>query len=157
VLDSLLARPRALFGSCVLAGVAVLTIHPSWAQSIGADVWNVPALNKQVRASAVEEDRLTSEDDDILHRIAIKESIITALIDRRITLADATAQFMELNSARPEYMTALRNAFPGETDLEKVARNVIAFALPRVPLSEREALSVRLEAELQQVLAGSAH
>lgn len=157
MLDSLLARPRTLFGSCVLVGAVVLTVHPSWAQSLGADVWNVPALNKQVHASAVEDERLASEDEDILRRIAIKESIITTLITRRITLAEATAQFTELNSARPDYASTLRNTFPGDTDLEKAARNVIAFALPRVPSDEREALSARLEAELQQMLAGSAH
>lgn len=158
MLESLLARPRFVIGSCVLVCAGVLTVHPSWARSIGADVWNAHGLNKQVRTAASEEDRLTSEDDEVLHRIAIKESIISDLIAGRTTLADATERFTVLNEARPDYLTTVRDAFPGSTDQEKFARNVISFAVARVGPHERAALSSRLEAELQQtIVLGATH
>ena len=157
MLESLLVRARFLVCSCLLVGGGALVVHPTWAESIGVDVWNVPALNKQVRASVDEGDRLASEDDEVLRRIAIKESIVIELIFGRTTLAEATEQFVALNSARPTYLDELRNAFPGATDQEKFARNVISFAVSRVPPHERPALSSRLETELRQMIAGAAH
>ena len=153
MLESLLARSRVLICSCVVVGAGVLFVHPTWAQALGVDVWNVPALEKKVRASADERDWLSNEDGEVLHRIAIKESIITELIQERTTLAEATERFLALNAAHPNYLEALRNSFPGATDYEKYARNVISFAVPRVAPHERDALSSRLEAELQQMLA----
>ena len=155
MLESLLSRPRVLVCSCLLVAVGTLSAHPTWARSIGADVWNVPALNEQVRTSEVEDDRLTAEGDDVLRRIAIKEAIITELLAGRTTLADASERFAALNGARPDYVATLREVFPGATDQETYARNVISFALPRVPAQDRDALSSRLEAELQQILASA--
>ena len=153
MLESLLSRPRVLIASCAAAVVAVLAVHPSLAQTIGADVWNVPALKEQARASEVEEDRLDDEDSEVMRRIAVKEAIVNDLIAGRTTLADATARFVALNAARPQYLHALREAYPGTTDDEMFARNVISFAVARVPVSQRSELSSRLEGELRQSLA----
>ena len=79
VLESLFARSRVLVCSCVVVGAGVLFVHPTWAQALGVDVWNVSALEKKARASADENDRLDNEDGEILRRIAIKESIIADL------------------------------------------------------------------------------
>lgn len=148
--ELLLSRPRVLIGSCVAVAVVVLAVHPSLARTIGADVWNVPALNDQVSASAAEEDRLDDEGDEVMRRIVIKEGIVTDLIAGRTTLADATARFVELNASRPHYLAALRDAYPGATDYEKFARNVISFAVARVPAHQRSELSGRLEGELRR-------
>lgn len=156
MLESLLACSRVLICSCVLVSTGVVLVHPTWAQSVGLDVWNAPALNQQAQTAAVEVDRLETEDGEVLRRIAIKESIINELLAGRTTLADATDQFVALNEARPDYIETIRNSFPGTTDREKFARNVIAFAIPRVPPDERAALSSRLEVELQQMLAAGA-
>jgi hypothetical protein len=156
VLETLLARPRALVGSCLVIGAVVLIAHPTLAQSIGADVWNMPALKEQVRAADAEDDRLTSEDDDVLRRIAIKDAIVAEMIAGRTTLADATDRFTELNTGRPRYLAALRDCYPGATDQEKFARNVISFAVSRVAPEERAALSSRLETELRQMVAAAA-
>lgn len=155
MLEALLARPRALVASCLAVGVGVLVAHPTLARSIGADVWNMPALKEQVRAADAEDDRLTTEDDDVLRRIAIKDAIVQELIAGRITLATATDRFTELNVGRPRYLAALRDGYPGATDQEKFARNVISFAVSRVEPTERPALSSRLETELRQMTAAS--
>jgi len=156
VLEFLLSRPRFLVCSCLVVGVSALAVHPTWARSIGVDVWNLPELKEQFHASAAEGDRLTSEDDEVLRRIAIKEAIISDLVAGRSTLAETTERFTELNAGRPEYVEALRDTFPGATDQEKFARNVISFALCRAPRDERAALSSRLEAELRQMIAARA-
>jgi hypothetical protein len=157
VLDSLLTRPRVLVGFCLAIAVGVLTVHPTLAQSIGADVWNMPALQEQVREAAAEDARLSDEGDDVLRRIAIKDAIVGDLIAGRVTLVEATDRFTALNAARPRYLAALRESFSGATDQEKFARNVISFAVCRVEPHERAELSSRLETELQQTLAVASH
>jgi hypothetical protein len=156
VLESLLARPRALVCSCLALGAVVLVAHPTLARSIGADVWNVPALKEQVRESTEEDDRLTDEDGDVRRRIAIKDAIIAELLAGRTTLSEATDRFAALNSGRPRYLTAIREGFPGATDQEKFARNVISFALARVEPHERANVSSRLETDLRQMIAARA-
>ena len=156
MLESLLSRPRVLIYSCVAGAVAALTVHPSLARTIGADVWNVPSLNDQVRAAAVEEGRLNDENGEVMRRIAIKEAIVSDLIADRTTLAAATARFAGLNVSRPQYIATLRDSYPGATDEEIFARNVISFALARVPAHARADLSSRLEGELRQSIAAVA-
>lgn len=156
MLESLLARPRVLVCSCLVIGAVVLVAHPTLAHTIGADVWNVPALKEQVRVSTAEESRLTEEDNDVLRRIAIKDAIITDLIAGRTTLSEATDRFTALNADRPRYMDALRESFAGATDQEKFARNVISFAIARAEPHERVALSSRLETDLRQMIAAGA-
>ena len=140
----------------VLATFGVMAGHPTWARSIGADVWNVPAIQEEIRTSQTERDHLDAENEEICHRIAIKESIVTDLVASRITLSEATEQFTELNAARPNYMTVIRDTFRGATDQEKMARNVIAFVVTRVSPQEQTAVVGRLEAELARMLGGSA-
>ena len=151
----LTARRRILTFGIVLAAVATLAAHPTWARSIGADVWNVPALKDRNRALAEENRRMEAEGEDVRHRIAVKETLVADLIAGRSTLAETTAQFTTMNASRPEYMSVIRDAFPGATDQEKMARNVIAFAVVRVAPEHRAELARRLDGELRQLVAGS--
>ncbi|MCI0704888.1 MAG: hypothetical protein L0241_27835 [Planctomycetia bacterium] len=129
---------------------------PTWAKSLGVDVWNMPALQQETRDADAHHAELDIENAALLRRIEVKETLIRDLIEERTTLTEVTAQFHEMNVVRPQYMVVIRVSFPGDTDEEKMARNVISFALPRVEPEKREALERRLEAELQQMLATSA-
>jgi hypothetical protein len=152
----LLARRWTLVATGALVVITALAVHPTWARSLGADVWNMPALTEQVRTTETEGTRLAAEDTEVQRRIAIKDAIVTELLAGRITLADATDQFTAMNTSRPHYMAAIRDTFPGATDREKMARNVISFATPRVAGAAQSATASRLEAELQQMLANGA-
>lgn len=136
---------------------AVGLVRPAWAQSVGLDVWNVPALQAEMRASADASDRLDEKDHEVQQRMAVKESLVAELIAGRTTLAEVTARFTDMNATRPDYVASIRATFSGTTDLEKSARNVIDYALARVPVAERAAFAARLEAELQQMLVLSSH
>ncbi len=137
----------------VFVALGVLAVHPTWASAIGVDVWNLPALKEQLRESTDTDERLNEDRDDVRRRIEVKELIIADLIARRTTLAEATERFTVLNESRPQYLTVIRSKYPGETDQEKMARNVIGFAQLRVAPAERDALNRRLEMELRQMLA----
>lgn len=136
--------------------LAVLVIHPTWASALGVDVWNIPAMKAELRANAERVEQMQEQDENILYRIRLKEAIVADLLAHRITLADATDRFAALNESRPDYMELIRAQYPGQTDQEKLARNVIAFTELRAPVSERPAVKNRLEADLHRMRAGSA-
>lgn len=146
-------RPRLLTGAVFAVAFAALACHPTLARSFGADVWNVPALEAQLRDATDEGARLRTEDDAVLNRIAMKEAIVRELLAGRATLAEATDRFLALNAARPATLEAVRITHAGATDREKTARNVISFALGRAPAAARGAISQRLEDELRQLIA----
>jgi hypothetical protein len=142
--------------SFVLIGVGVLAIHPRWASSVGADVWSASAYQERIRTSDELHGRLERENQETLRRMAVKESIVEELLAGRVTLAEATDQFAEINESLPHSMDRIRATCPGQSDREKLARNVIAFARARAPGHEWDAVERRLEAELQQMLNHSA-
>jgi hypothetical protein len=151
VLSLLLNRRRLLVAVLVVAGVGILAAHPTLAQSLGVDVWNVPSLQEELRAGEGVDRQLTDQSQEVRQRIAVKDAIVADLVAGRISLSEATERFAELNAAHPEYLDAIRAAFAGETDQEKMARNVIAFAVLRTAPDERDLLTARLEAELHQM------
>jgi hypothetical protein len=147
---------RALYALFAVACVGVLSVHPTWAKSLGADVWNMPALKEQLRETQSDIARLDAEDQGVRQRIAVKESLIQDLLAGRATLAEVTEQFTALDATRPEYMDVLRANYPAASDREVMARNVISYAMPRVPAEERDAVSSKLEADLRHMLSGAA-
>jgi hypothetical protein len=143
--------PRRFALTALLLPFGLLAVNPTWAQSLGLDVWNVPALNAELRESAGTDRQLTDQSDGVRRRIAVKDAIIADLLAERITLAEATERFGELNAGHPEYLMTIRATYPGETDREKFARNVIAFARMRASPDQVEAVTARLEYELQDM------
>jgi hypothetical protein len=135
-----------------LAALGVSLAVPGWVRRVGLDVWNVPAPEGDSRAARERE--LNAEVDEIDRVIAVKEALIADLIGGRATLAGVAADFRELDRANPAHMQVIRANFPGATDEERMARNVIRYALNRVAdPGERENLRLRLEGELRALLA----
>jgi hypothetical protein len=65
-------------------------------------------------------------------------------------------QFTALNEAYPAYMSLIRDSYPGATDEEKMARNVLDFLSPRVagePAWRRLTLLARLNTDFQVLSA----
>ncbi|VTR91337.1 unnamed protein product [Gemmata massiliana] len=150
------ARPRLIATAAVLACFALLASQTTLARSVGADVWNVPELQSQLEESTEKRGQLDAQGDVIMRRIVVKEALIDDLLAGRTTLAEVTEKFTELNAPRAEYQTLIRVTYPGATDQEKAARNVISFALLRAPAGARADLAERLEDELQELIALSA-
>lgn len=132
--------------------VAVVTVaNPELAERLGLDVWNLPGLRAKMDASEELDRDIAAASDDVRHRIAVKETIVNDVIAGRCDLAAATQRFAEMNATRPGYMDVIRAAHPGDTDEEKLARNVIAFCEARVPPADRAALTERLGAQLTRL------
>ena len=149
----LIAVPVVLAGAVAVAFAA----NPAWARSAGLDVWNVSELSRQKEELAERHEELTAVDTDICRRIGAKEAVVRELIAGRTDLARATAEFVALNQPNPEYMRVIRETFPGSSDEEKMARNVIAYTLPRVENpGARARLARQLETELRALVNGQA-
>ncbi|QJW96502.1 hypothetical protein [Frigoriglobus tundricola] len=139
-------RPRiVLFG---LAVIGALSVHPTWAQSVGADVWGVPGLHEEMRGTRDERDRLDAEDEEVRRRITVKDAIADELLANRITLAEAVERFTEMFPTRSKYLAAIRDAYPGATDQEKIAHHTVAYTTLHAAPAERAATAERLHAEL---------
>src|SRR5207253_5127135 len=97
--------------------------------------------------------QLDSEDAEIQQRTGVKELLIQDLIAGHSSLAEITSQFLALNQGRPEYMWVIRTNFAGTTDEEKMARNVIQYAVTRTAdPTQKDRLARQLQADLRAMM-----
>jgi hypothetical protein len=157
---TVLSRPmvrRLLLLHAVIATalVGAFAASPAWARSVGLDVWNASELEREKRAAVERRSELEAADAEICRRIGAKEEVAEGLITGSISLAEATDRFLALNRPYPEYVNMIRETFPGSTDEEKTARNVIAYCLLRANSpAEQEQLAQRFEAQFRAMFEG---
>jgi hypothetical protein len=153
VFARLFARPRYFVPLALGIAVVVLAVNPVWATAAGLDVWNVPALQQEIAQASEHAKVLAARDEVIQCNILAKEHLIRELIAGRSTLADTSAAFLTLTRCSPETMDIVRVNYPGSTDEERFARNVMHFVRCRLPGgSENQQVCTRLEAELDTLL-----
>jgi hypothetical protein len=59
----------------------------------------------------------------------VREEVVRALVDQRLSLAEAGERFRQLNATKPEFDERLfRREFPGHSDEERACWQVIRFA-----------------------------
>jgi hypothetical protein len=146
-----------LLSAAVVPYAAVAAAKPAWATAAGIDVWNVSRLEQQIAACERQQDQLEVTKTTIHNRIAAKEALVAELIGGRLSLADTVEEFLALNAALPAATERIRADYPGDSDEESTARNVIDYALRRVPAADRPALSRRLAAELADLVGSGCH
>jgi hypothetical protein len=90
---------------------------------------------------------------EVVRRVAIKNALVAELIAGRTTLSEVTGQFLILNQSRPDVMAIIRATYPGSTDQEKSAHNVIAYLrveLNHAPPAEQTEVLTRLKIEFDR-------
>lgn len=70
----------------------------------------------------------TADDEDRIHRVALKYEATVDLLEGRMTFDEAVARFWEVTSGSPESLTFLHEATDGTTDEERIIHQVVAFA-----------------------------
>jgi hypothetical protein len=70
---------------------------------------------------------VSAEDEDRMQRVAIKEETALDMLDGRLTVEEAAAQFLKVAASDPESLEYLRLA-PGDTDEERALFQLISFA-----------------------------
>lgn len=91
--------------------------------------------------------RLAAKLDAVVARMHYKERLVDELIAGRADLMSVADEFLRMNREEPECLAILRRHFPGETDREVAARNVIDYVAPRVKPADRAAIRQRLDRE----------
>lgn len=119
-------RRTAMIG--VLLGGLLAADASGMVEAAGVDVWNLPTLEKQLRADRQFLEALEVKESEVLHRMAVKESLIADLLEGRRTLADVTAEFRTLNAEQPELRWVIRNSYGCADEREATARNVLSYA-----------------------------
>lgn len=117
----------------LLVLIAAIPVAAAAASSTWAATAMLRVCHPQIAAIDTREDeelgnRLDAIDFDLRRQIQIKEALLTELIEARTTLADVSTQFLAMNRNSPASMTVIRKEYPGETDEEKSAYNVLTFA-----------------------------
>jgi hypothetical protein len=152
-LNAHLPSGRRVVLAALALPVVALVAGPGLARVVGLDGWDVRKHEQAHREAVESAHRLSAADALVWERIAIKEALVADLIDGRATLAEVTAQFTVLNQSRPDYLDIIRATTPGDTDEERMARNVIDHVRHRVAdPAKRDRLRCRLECELADLL-----
>jgi len=139
---------------CLLIPVVALAAHSELGATLAIDMVQTPGLRDEIKEDAEFREILEVVNREIQRRIAIKEALIAELIAGRVTLAATTEQFLTMNQDRPEYMMIIRASYPGRTDYEKSAYNVISYAegeLQQLPPEAQEKIRARFAAELRDL------
>lgn len=138
----------------VFVPATALVANSDLGASLALDMVCTQSQREELNGEIELRDNLELVNREIQRRIAIKEVLIGELIADRTTLAAVTDQFLLLNQCRPDYMTIIRATYPGNTDYEKTAHNVIGFVdgeLPRLSPASQTEVRDRLEAQLQNL------
>jgi hypothetical protein len=113
--DPVIVSPRALIG---VAPAVVVLVGSFWMSRNSAR----PEPREDGSGSHSEVmTRLTPEDEDRLHRVALKEETIDDLIDRRVSLAEAVDRF-EMLAGPVAFLTN-----PGETPRERAVWQIMSY------------------------------
>jgi len=142
-------RATAIF---LTVSAAAFVANSEWGASLVVDMFRTQSVREELKNELELRDNLDVVNTEIQRRIAIKEALVADLIAGRTTLAAVTDEFLVLNQGRPEYMLIIRASYPGETDEEKTAHNVIGYVtreLAPYPPETRAEVLHRLQTELQ--------
>jgi hypothetical protein len=143
-----LAGCAAFAGLLITGGCA---LSPDLFVDLGLDWWNWPKELREADAESERANELAGRRQTLDSQKQRKDQICRALIDGRLTLAEATRQFMELPGTTEAMWQGIRSHFAGATPEESMSRRVILWAcglLGQEP-ERAEALRRRLLAELQ--------
>jgi len=115
------------------------------------------SLFDDINTDSEESQRLDRISCHLIRRIHVKDALVSNLIEGRMTLKEVTAQFLLLNKDDPVIMQEIRRMYPGATEVEASARNVISYAgsslASESPFRRLQALA-RFEVEFQDLCSG---
>ena len=126
-----------------LVAAAALIARPLWLGAPGTARPGLSAAQQEARAAAEEGSRLDAAGDATRQRIAVRRAIAVELAGGRITLAEATVQFLRTGTG----------STGAAEDEERAAALVIVYAVHYVAPPDREAAARRWADERHQTVA----
>lgn len=142
-----LPRPVRFSILASLVLLATATAYPGGLSAAYSDAGEIAQIQDEMIELQRERRDLESRAVIVNDRIALKEALIDELLTGRMSLEGVALRFVELNGEAVT-LTMLRRNYPGATDLESNALNVLGYASQRVgERSRREAVLRSLRAE----------
>jgi hypothetical protein len=132
--------------------IVVVSLDSGPSADTGWECWNLPKCVLKLGQARWLDRELEVRRRANMRRLAAKEEVTVALIERRLTLPEAVARFRELDAGVPEAVLYLRRVVRGSCDEERYYR----YAIGRVhsQLSEQSPILAEREvAELETELA----
>ena len=117
----------------LLATATILTVggfiasNTTLAEDIGLDVWNVPELQDRVASAESRDAELDRENATVGRRLDWRHDIVADLLAGRIPGDEAHARFLDANQSHPKATQYLRALWPGRSDEERTARQLIKY------------------------------
>jgi hypothetical protein len=145
----------ALLLGTALAGL--VAVYPECAVALGVDIWNLPALGREVEDSERVSTELEEWGQTLMARIRRKRGVTLDLLEGRLSLLEAADRFRALSVRGPHDPADPIKVFPGRTETERVCRQVISRVFDEATVIDpqrAEAVRAALEWELEQRLAG---
>jgi hypothetical protein len=122
----LLLRAAAVSSFLAAVAVAGLSACPTLADEVEALTL---VMDDQARLAAAEESiaRIDQESELVQRRAAIKQEVVRDLLEGRLTFDDAVRMFADSNRMQESATTYLRRRYPGRTDDERAAWQLIGY------------------------------
>ena len=138
---------------------AFLLVHllaPRWAHTAGLDFWEMDRAVEHLRSEERRTREIQVESDRVFCQVSVCDDLATALIDERISFADAVDRIDEITQDRQGFAEVLMAIHPqARTHRERLARYTIAKVqsiLTDDPSRQVEVLD-RLEVEYQKMVS----
>jgi hypothetical protein len=152
---------------CAILLVAAISLAGSFQEHWIVE-WDLgeggPNRNKTLGVEERRHERLEAERKEVFRRIEVRERVLAAVIDNRLTLCEAAAHFRVLDAKalrKESFREFMRHSYPGRSDDECLCHRVIAYVQESLKDRPRKAASVtkRLQAQLREQLEhhGSFH
>lgn len=129
--------------------------YPQWVQDCGFDFWNVSQYEREIQQGQRNCDELERMGTHIHNRMHVKNQLVGDYLEGRVSFRDLVLQFWSLNQQQPNVMHVIRVGYKGDSDLEKMCHNVMAYIRTRVSdnPSARDEWAQRTRHEMQELLA----
>jgi len=129
---------RALIaGACLIAlGTVAVTAYPALAQDLGVEFWDGPDWRTRLAESERRHCELERVGEVVVRRTAVRTEAVNDLLAGRIQIDEAVRRFIDLNHSSPETLEHVRERYPGNTDEERAAWQLIGhLRCRRTPLA----------------------
>jgi hypothetical protein len=121
-----LLRTAAVSSFVAALGALGVFAYPSLANDVG-ELWHVMDDQERIRAAEESNSRIDREAFLIRERIALKDEVVRDLLDGRIGFDEAAERFAEMNRMQPSALKLVRLRFPGQTDEERAAWQLLNY------------------------------
>lgn len=142
----------SISGATAAAVLAVLLAYPGGIMAAYRDIASYSEMQERIEEDAVINSRLEAQTAAVASRIQIKEALIEELIHNRTSLAEVASRFHAMNLDNPTSNIVLESRYPGFSDEERAALNVIDFVrLREMPRTQKREVVQRILKDYQKL------